>query len=255
MADSGARPYPTLVRAALAHPLAYVEHRLEHFNIASRFLVHDEVQGPAPDREIANQWHFTVTRNVGIWFINKAAEWSQHSPLGWPIWWIALAAGLLALSPYLPSRWLVAPVALSALLYGLGYLPFGVSSELRYHLWTVTGTGIAAAFAVADLAAGTEISRARLLASFAPALAVGLPLRSLALELAGLCSEDSGSPLSPRKIPLTGLLTAAMTAFDPERNPSHRRNSPQGQARQDMGAGMPSLPHADVHIKAREVRG
>jgi len=166
--------YGTLLHAALAHPLAYARHRLAHFNLNSRFLVHDEVQGPVPDRGTDNEWHFAVTRGRGLRFINGLVGWTMHSPLCWPIWWIAVAAGLLAISPRLPSRSQIVPIALSALLYGLGYLPFSVSSELRYHLWTITATAIAVAFAFPDIAAGAELSRRRLVVSFAPALCVAL---------------------------------------------------------------------------------
>jgi len=174
MERSGSRPFATLARAALAHPLAYAEHRLTHFNLNTRFLVHDEVQGPVPDRAVDNDWHFTVKRGPGLKLINQLTGWSIHSPLGWPIWWIALAAGLLVLSPALPSRSLVPPLSLSALFYGLGYLPFSVSSELRYHLWTITCAAIAASFACSDFFTSARVSRGRLMASLAPAIAVGL---------------------------------------------------------------------------------
>jgi len=171
-AASGRSPYWTLAEAVLAHPIAYAQHRLGHFNINSRFLVHTEVQGPAPDRAIPNEWNYVVDSNAGLRLINRMAGWSIHSPLGWPIWWMALALGLLALSPELPSRRVVIPITLSALLYGLGYLLFSVSSELRYHLWTITGTAIAAVIAGADLAAGAPVSRRRLILSAQPALVV-----------------------------------------------------------------------------------
>jgi hypothetical protein len=174
MTENGAAPYTMWVRAVLSHPLAYAEHRLEHFNINTRFLVPDEVQGAAPYQAIENEWHYTVSNNPGLRFIHRFAEASIHSPLGWPIWWMAVAAGFLALCPYLPSRWLIAPVALSSLLYGMGYLVFSVSSELRYHLWTITGTGIAAAFALADVAESRAVSRRMLIASLAPAFLVGI---------------------------------------------------------------------------------
>jgi len=172
--ERGLSPYRMLAAAALAHPIAYAEHRLTHFNINSRFLVHDEVQGPVPDRATDNDWHFTVARNPGLRIINQLTGWSIHSPLGWPIWWIALAAGLLMLRRYLPTRAVIVPLALSALLYGLGYLPFSVSSELRYHLWTITGTAIAAAFAVADIVGGAIVPRRSLALAMAPAIVVGL---------------------------------------------------------------------------------
>ena len=66
------------------------------------------------------------------------------------------------------------PIALSALLYGLGYLPFSVSSELRYNLWTITGAAIALSFVIDDLAAGAPVSRQRLALCLAPAALVFL---------------------------------------------------------------------------------
>ena len=170
----GLSPSPLLVHAILAHPIAYAEHRLAHFNINSRFLVPNEILGAAPDRSIDNQWHFTVTRGPGLKLINALAAISVHGPLGWPIVWIVLAAGLLSIWRFLPSAPLVVPLSLSSFLYGLGYLPLSVSSELRYHLWTITATAIAGAFAVADLAAGAVVPRRRLVTAFAPATLIAL---------------------------------------------------------------------------------
>ncbi|WP_404713949.1 hypothetical protein [Sphingomonas sp. MMS24-J13] len=174
MDQTGAKPYPTLVRAIVAHPIAYAEHRLGHFNINSRFLVHDEVQGPVPERPTENEWHFDVTPNAALTAITKGAEGSIHSPLGWPIFWMALAGGLLAIGWSMPSAWLTIPMAMSTLFYGLGYLPFSVSSELRYNLWTITGTAIAAGFVIADYGAGATVPRSRLIAALAPAVIVGM---------------------------------------------------------------------------------
>jgi len=170
----GISPYSRLLHAILAHPIAYAEHRLAHFNLNSRFLVRNEVQGPAPDRAIDNDWHFTVTRGPGLKLINTLTGISIHSPLGWPIVWIALAGGLLSIRNFLPSAALITPIGLSAFLYGLGYLPLSVSSELRYHLWTITGAAIATAFAAADLRSGAAIPRGRLIAALAPAALAAL---------------------------------------------------------------------------------
>ena len=167
-------PSSLLVHAILAHPIAYAEHRLAHFNINSRFLVPDEILGAAPDRSIDNEWHFTVTRGPGLKLINALAAISVHSLLGWPIVWIALAAGLLSICRFLPSAPLVAPLSLSSFLYGLGYLPLSVSSELRYHLWTITAAAIAGAFTAADLAAGAKVPRKGLAMAFAPATLIAL---------------------------------------------------------------------------------
>lgn len=172
--DTGTSAFPLWARAVLAHPIAYARHRADHFNLNARFLVHDEVVGAAPDRAVENEWGFTVPMNAGLRFIDRLAAASVHSPLGWPIWWMVLAAGLIAVSPGLPSRDRIVPIALSGLLYGLGYLVFSVSVELRYHLWTITSVAIAAAFAAGDIRAGARIGRARALAAFAPAIVVGL---------------------------------------------------------------------------------
>lgn len=174
MTDKSERPIAMLARAIIAHPLAYAQHRLAHFNMNARFLIHDEVEGPAPDKAIDNEWGFVVPPNPALRLINQLAVWSIHTPLGWPIWWMALASGLLILSRTMPSRWLIAPIAVSALAYGLGYLLFSVSSELRYHLWTITGTMIAAAYVSADLLNGHSVSRRRAIASLAPALCVAI---------------------------------------------------------------------------------
>lgn len=170
----GLSPSSLLVHAILAHPIAYAEHRLAHFNINSRFLVPNEVLGAAPDRSIDNEWHFTVMRGPGLKLINALAAISVHSPLGWPIVWIALAGGLLSIRRFLPSAPLVAPLSLSAFLYGLGYLPLSVSSELRYHLWTITAAAIAGAFVAADLAGGAGVPRKRLVLALAPAALIAL---------------------------------------------------------------------------------
>ena len=64
------------------------------------------------------------------------------------------------------------PLALSTLLYGLGYAVFSVAAELRYHLWTMSGTAIALAIAATDLRAGARVARWRL--TLAAAMPVGI---------------------------------------------------------------------------------
>jgi len=150
-AASGESPYVHLAKAIAAHPIAYAEHRLAHFNINTRFLVHDEVDAPGLIESAPNPWHYEVAPNGALSFMERAAFLTGHTPLGWPIWWMTVALAALALSPGLPSRRLAVPVALSALLYGLGYLPASVAEELRYHLWTMLGACIAGLVVMNDL--------------------------------------------------------------------------------------------------------
>ena len=173
-ADSGENPYRHWLGAIVAHPFAYAAHRLAHFNINSRFLIHGAVERPAQIESAPNPWDYRVAPNTVLDAIDALARWTAATPLGWPIWWMALAVGTLILAPRLPSRAIVVPVALSGLLYGLGYLPASVASELRYHLWTMIAAGIAAAFAAADLGAGVPVSRARLISAAALPLLVTL---------------------------------------------------------------------------------
>ena len=147
----GIKPYRFLAGAILAHPIAYAEHRLTHFNINTRFLIHNQVERPIQVVAAPNDWNYKVTPNPILAAIDWAARASARTPLGWPIAWIALAFGLLLLSPALPSRRLIVPLALSALLYGLGYGVFSVAAELRYHLWTMIAALIAAVLATGDL--------------------------------------------------------------------------------------------------------
>jgi hypothetical protein len=170
--QSGENPYRHWLGAVLAHPVAYTEHRLTHFNINIRFLVHDEVERPVREQIPPNDWGFHLTPSPLLAWFDRAARWSAHTPLGWPVWWMALAIGLLVVAPGLPSRRLVTPLALSGLLYGLGYLPASVACELRYHLWTMLAVLIAALIAGADMGQGAWPSRQRLLAATTPLMLV-----------------------------------------------------------------------------------
>lgn len=164
------------VRAILSHPLAYAEHRLQHFNINTRFLVRGEVERPVHDRSEDNMWGYQVTPNPLLKAVDASALAMAVTPLGWPIFWMAVASGVLALAWRLPSRGLIIPLALSALLYGLGYGAVSVSSELRYHLWTMIAALLAALVAAADLSAPGATVRRRewLIAALPVAVVVGL---------------------------------------------------------------------------------
>jgi len=139
------------VRQIAAHPLAYAEHRLSHWNINARFIVRDEIERPVQVEAPPNDWKFHTTKSRALSWIDDAAVLSARTPLGWPCAWMALALGILFVSRQLPSRALVAPLSASALLYGMGYLVFSVAAELRYYLWTMVATAIAFVIAASDL--------------------------------------------------------------------------------------------------------
>ncbi|MDQ2764906.1 MAG: hypothetical protein M3Y22_15940, partial [Pseudomonadota bacterium] len=119
-------------------------------------------------------WGYRVTPNPILSTIDAATRVSAHTPLGWPIVWIALAFGILTIAGRLPSRYIIVPVALSALLYGLGYGVFSVAAELRYHLWTLLATAIALVITGSDILGGAAVPRNRLILAAAPAILVTL---------------------------------------------------------------------------------
>lgn len=136
--------------AIVAHPLAYLDHRLAHFDRNTRFLVRD---GDLPGLSLAsdpNRWGYAVAPNPVNRGITTVATMALATPLGWPACWIALAFGLVVLRPTISQPGgkdadVASALAWSALLYALSYLPLSVASEVRYHFWTITATGAAAA--------------------------------------------------------------------------------------------------------------
>ena len=171
------RPYPFWLHAILAHPFAYAEHRLTHFALNTRLLpMPDSVERPVQVQGPPNDWGYSVTANPLLSAIDAAAVGSAHTPLGWPILWIAVAFGALVIG-WGRGQALSMPLAWSALLYGGGYLVFSVASELRYHLWTELAALVATVLVAAEW---PRVSRRRLALAYAPAvvlLCVGTLLR------------------------------------------------------------------------------
>ena len=137
VAPTGVKPYPFWLRAVAAHPVAYAEHRLTHFAINTRLIpLADAVERPVQVEGPPNPWGYRVTPGPVLHMIDAVTIASAHTPLGWPILWIALALGALVIGWGQAGGALSVPLALSSILYGCGYLVFSVAVELRYHLWT-----------------------------------------------------------------------------------------------------------------------
>jgi hypothetical protein len=168
---SGESPYRLWVQAIVAHPIAYAEHRLGHFNANTHFLIDHDAQRAIPAQSDPNPWNQQVQPNRLFDAIDGIALWSATWPIGWPICWIALAFGTLVVAPGLPSRRIVTPLAASSAAYGLGYLLVSVASETRYHLWTMSAAAIAAVIAAADMPKA-PVPRHRLLLALAPLILV-----------------------------------------------------------------------------------
>jgi hypothetical protein len=149
--DGDISPRSIWLRAIMAHPLSYAEHRLAHFNQSTWFLVRDNPDPPAWKQSVPNPWNFRVRPNPVLGAVDTVADWTSRTPLGWPVFWIAIALALLILRRAAGLSDYVTAVAASAFLYGTGYLILGVATGMRYYVWVITGTAIATVLAAAEL--------------------------------------------------------------------------------------------------------
>jgi hypothetical protein len=147
----GLNPYTYLTRQITSHPLAYTQHRLAHFNVSTRFMVRDEIERPLPRASAPNDWGFVIMDGPSLAVIDRAAVAQGSGPLGWPCTWLSLALVLFFTAGRLPSAVPIRLLAGSALLYGFGYVVFGVASELRYYLWTMIATSFALVLMLSEM--------------------------------------------------------------------------------------------------------
>lgn len=182
IAPGDINPYAVWVRAIAEHPFAYAAHRLHHFAISTRILPDaDLIDRPLPNTEAPNPWGFQITPNPLMRAIDDLAVAVAHTPLGWPITWIGAALGALIASWRLPGARLIAPLALSSVLYGCTYAVFGVASELRYYLWTELAALVAVVLVLADPEIRAHGWLARAVPTLAIAVAMGAICRFVAL--------------------------------------------------------------------------
>jgi hypothetical protein len=139
--------YLDLARAVTAHPVAYAEHRLEHWNSTERWLIPPGRLGAEPPDEAEPNDAGLATPTgpfVPLW--QDAAAFEAQTPLGWPIVWTAL--GLLLL----PVAWrrrtettggLALALLVSSLALEASFLVISIASDLRYHLWSMTAAALA----------------------------------------------------------------------------------------------------------------
>jgi hypothetical protein len=123
------------------HPLAYLRHRLAHFDYTMRLFVPRGLPeavspvDPEPNALGLGAEPGAAARGLlavgGLW---------TALPLAWPAFWLALAPiGLWAAAEAErgPERDLAFALLLSACCGGASYLVVSVASDLRYHLWTM----------------------------------------------------------------------------------------------------------------------
>jgi len=133
-------------RTVGAHPIAYAEHRLAHFNATMRWLVRaDEYGAVSPVDPEPNRLGIGAPPGAAARALHDAGDVWALLPIGWPVLWLALAvAGLWAAreAPSGPETRLATALLVSAAAGGLSYAFVSVASDLRYHLWTMLAAGL-----------------------------------------------------------------------------------------------------------------
>jgi hypothetical protein len=174
----GGRLYVRLAGAVLQHPIAYAEQRLSHWNMTERWLVPAGLTGAAPPT--GNEPNDLGLMSPG----HVAAQWQRvaaviaETPLGWPIAWLAAAVLLVAAIAAAPEvvadhrtrRRLALGLLASAIALEASFLVVSIASDLRYHLWPMLATGLAA-----FVAPRIEISRRAVAIAGVTALIIVLP--------------------------------------------------------------------------------
>lgn len=159
------------LNAVISAPGAYFRHRLAHLNWNWRLAVPRVPDDAVYLMSAANDLGLRFVPNAGTRAVVGAARIMAASPFGRPATWIALALGLLAAAPRLPSRRLVTALALSALLYGCAYAVVSVAADLRYNLWSLLAAALGLSIALAERQA---LSVRRWMLVLAPVLAVAM---------------------------------------------------------------------------------
>ncbi len=158
-------PTPILrdwIVAIATHPIAYAEHRLAHLNATLRIGGrYDEPSATAPGDSEPNTDGLgrpggPITHGLQRW-----AAVAAETPLGSPAVWLVAAAAIgwtLRGTPRQPARDLGLALVLSAMLMTASFAVVSIASDLRYHLWLMASTGLAAVL----LAGCSGIDRRRL---------------------------------------------------------------------------------------------
>ena len=146
-AEPEAMLYSTLAREVAAHPVAYAEHRLLHWNSTERWLVAPNLPDAAPPVEAeANDLGLETPSSPIAASWQDAAAVEAATPLGWPIVWTFVALALF------PAAWrhraepaanLALALLVSALTLEASFLVISIASDLRYHLWSMAASALA----------------------------------------------------------------------------------------------------------------
>lgn len=172
-------------RSIAAHPLAYAEHRLEHFNSALLFAV------PAKHVRFTPEYRTDDPRFQPLEVVTPRdvkMDLVRKNPLVWPATWIAWAACLLVLlrRSHLAGAAFARVLCVSALGYSGAYLLIGVATDMRYHYWSLLAVLLATLAALPSLLVLWRRRSPALFASVAfVAVVVGIGIAARLLDFRG----------------------------------------------------------------------
>lgn len=137
--------YDEFARAVVAHPAAYIAHRLAHLNSTERWLVpmHWPLAAPPAQSEPNDMGFPNPSLMATKW--QKVAGWLTEAPIAWPILWMVSALWGLWNAWHRPTgaqRDLAMTLFVSTLFQEASFIPLSISSDLRYHLWAMFATAL-----------------------------------------------------------------------------------------------------------------
>ncbi len=128
------------VEAIAAHPLAYLEHRLSHFNRFLQFACANCRESVETGLQSTNQTEFGFSRGPLYRAIGWASDAFSATPLGPPYVWLLICLAWSAAAFGIPNertRYVTLMLALSGAMYALAFAVVGIASDYRYIDWTM----------------------------------------------------------------------------------------------------------------------
>lgn len=140
--------------AIVQHPVAYLGHRLAHWNMSLRFLVAaGEPRGTTQKYSTPNPWRLGSDEAAAPRISYKIQKILAETPLGWPFAWFAWGLALLGVAatmPRTPHRDLAIALAASGVTQVASLFFVSVAADQRYHAWPIAAIALATALLAGD---------------------------------------------------------------------------------------------------------
>lgn len=138
--------------AIRAHPGAWLSHRAAHWNATMRWFVPWHFPQAVPQAQSLPNSFGLASPGHRVVRYDRFAGWFANSPIGAPIFALAVALSVLALARPTQSvaHGLAVPLALSAAAMELSFLVISIAPDWRYHLWSTLAAGLSGILLVTE---------------------------------------------------------------------------------------------------------